>query len=54
MRQLYKCMTCGAKKEIVAHTVMDYEDFLESLPLSVICGWRGCGERQVQVENDKS
>lgn len=48
MRQIYRCSTCGATKEIIAdrHRVGE-GGWPPTFPASVPCGWRGCESRAV-------
>lgn len=52
--QYYKCPTCGATKEIRSHQIMTHKEFEEakaSMPTKVPCGWRGCEDYAVPVDN---
>lgn len=44
----YVCPECKATKTLVAQSYESTREFLEDLPDSIPCGWRGCDEDAVR------
>ena len=51
MQKFYRCK-CGSTRTLVKHPLMQPEDFKRSAPKKVACGWRGCSNYAVLVDDE--